>query len=256
MLALHEEGFDAGMFRAIVEIAHSRYVGRIRDHYISDPAEVSARAVRYASHLQERRPSDPGMRPMLTARDVATAGYAGLGVYCMDRYGFDYCYLARVTWPGVASAVREVSRDLRDDVGPARQARQRRIYDAAEISQLVAFAELVETAKGLKKRLDADDADGVAADRSWLYARAWTGMHNHHELAAWVDHAAAMINGMQRLFFPGATAMAPTRAKMESLLVRLGERAKVRQVRRAARAKLLAAEADAAAAEPQGGGAS
>lgn len=243
MIAPHEESFDVSAFHAIVEVAHSRYDGRMRDQYVSDPRRVQRRAYRYATRVQERRPAEPGMRPMLTARDVAAAAYAGAAVYSMDKYGFIYTYLARISWPGVANLVREISHDVREDIGVARQRLQRRIYDASELGQLVSFSELVETAKGLKVLVDEDEARGLPADRSWLYDRAWTGLHNHHELACWVDHAAAMINNMHNLFFPGATAMAATRAKMTALLVELGEKAKVRQARRAARARMLAGEA-------------
>lgn len=233
-------------FVVAIDIAHSRYLGRYADPFVADPAAISVRARRYAYRVQRGRAFEVDGPPLVPGWAVTAAAAAGLAVYALERYGFNHCHLARATSPEAAGLVRGVSQDPREDVGPGRRELQRRMRDASDMAQAVRLAEIAEVRKALADRVERDVARGASFGDSWLARPCWTGMPNHYEVVAWLDHAAALVHNMPALFATPRPALGDVRDKLVDAMERLAAASRPRRNRKAA--------SDASAAEAPGEG--
>jgi hypothetical protein len=207
--------FDAQLALSLANIEHFRYESRTENQLLADPEDVARRAEKYVKRWS-------GCRPTASPTfDVVTGAYAGLLIYSIDYYGFDYTFVARLTVKSVADAVASISGDCRQDLGPRRQAIQTRVAHADPIAQAVKLAEIVTTAVKIRR----------LANPIWLRLQSSWGNHNHYEVAAWTDHAAALLAHMdQKLFANGR--LSTTRQKADALITDLYGRTRSRKLAR------------------------
>lgn len=158
-----QQSLDLDRISVAVQTRHSDVNVRDNVDTFGDPMEVGRQAARLSQRFFYAGASDS------SAAKITTARCAGMLVYAMELYGFDFEGVLAASEFAVARIVAGISPDVRLPTGRRNEHQCSNVAQADDISQLVKLAEIVASTAHLMGSITAVD---IAADPA-TYAE-WT----------------------------------------------------------------------------------
>ena len=168
--------FDGPLAYQTAEFYHLAYLERVgEDPYTADLLEIGTRAYKYATALHRHRHFTHQAR-----EDAVFAAYAGVLIYSIEHYGFNFTDISRLTSISVAKILQVISPDPRESEPRRYQMLCSQLREAPAIAQAVRAAEL-----------------RCAARKLLEYANPQWVRENRIMLGTWVANAARLVDAME-----------------------------------------------------------
>lgn len=135
--------------RMAAELRYSEHLGREETGHLASPQEVSSVAAKLAAHFFK------GDTAGGVAVAVHKATMAGLMVYAMERWGYNYGEVVTIADFDVARTVAAISHDIRQPIGPRVAVHCSTLSQADALPQLVKLAEIIACCRRVEAQIEA-----------------------------------------------------------------------------------------------------